>query len=136
MTKRSDDEWPLSDEEWPITGEDKEPPPGWQDRVRATVDGKPLLLHIDPAAMGEDMPDEQVDRAANMIHRFALNEGGDPAQAFCLMLAVLGEYIELTDAPVDLLDLAIEQLTEQRATLIAGGATEQLILKPAREAAS
>lgn len=79
----------------------------------------PALLHIDPRRSELDLADKPAERAVKAIHHYALVvASGDASQAFALLASALGDFAERTDAPVDLLNLAIDLLLEQRAEVI------------------
>jgi len=90
-----------------------------------------MLLHIDPGALGPDLPDREVNKLADALQTYALAvTGARPAGAFCLLLATLGDYIDKTDAPIDLLNIAIEQLLDQRDQALKRSTVPTLKLKP------
>lgn len=89
------------------------------------------LLHIDPGQLGPDLPDGKIIKLTSALQAYALAAtGARPAGAFCLLLATLGDYIDKTDAAVDLLNIALEQLLEQRDQALKRGVKPTLKLKP------
>lgn len=79
----------------------------------------PALLHVDPRRSELDLADERAEIVVKEIHHYAMVVvKNDASQAFALLAAALGDFAERTDAPVDLLNVAIELLLEQRAEVI------------------
>jgi len=88
------------------------------------------LLHVDPRHAELDLPDEVAEQVVKLIHHYVLVAGrGEASQAFCLLIAAIGDLVARTDAPIDLLNIAVELLMEQRAELIAAGQGPTLLRK-------
>ncbi len=87
-------------------------------------------LHVDPQNLGPTLPDEQVEAVVRAIQQYTLIVSkGSASGAFGLLLAAIGEFADQTDAPIDLLTVAIEQLTEERDEARAAGFKPAFVLK-------
>lgn len=111
-------------------GAEHEPRTDWQERMLAAADGK--RLRINPHSVGlVDLSEQVAEQVAAAMHHYALAVSrGDAAQAFCVLAAALGSFADRTDAPVDLINIAIDLLVEHRAELIAEGHGPVLELVP------
>lgn len=79
------------------------------------------ILHIGQGDMLtlDAMPDRRVEAIVKALHRYVLvTSDNNASQAFCLLTTALGDFIARTDAPLDLVNMAIDLLLEQRDELI------------------